>query len=386
MLFWLANALTLVGVLGPRAVIRYWDTQIAVSASATVAISFSVVAFLLLGALLVTGLSTTFQGILQGRYLGPPFGIFLKPRIASRRKLVEEHRQLVESLTQTSGTADALAKSIEKQLTDAVRTSYAQTPPLPAPGDQEHAAVEKTVRGKLASARQSSDFQDAADELGGAYTKYLPIRFEPLHNDLIVSVKGFAADLRTRLSEAAHERNERYPAVSWVAPTEYGSALSAADHYVADAYGIESFIFWSRLQKVIPADFMTTVRDTKVRLDFFTAMTMFAGLYGAIWVVLLPQLHPEPGLWLALVVFTLAATVVLYRSAVASAFSFGELFRACFDLFRRDLLTAMAIKPPDTLNQERENWQQLSRMMVFGRDDGIDLVLEPRKPAKAVFE
>jgi hypothetical protein len=69
----------------------------------------------------------------------------------------------------------------------------------------------------------------------------------------------------------------------------------------------------------------------------------------------------------------------LYASATAAAGTFAELVCAAFDLFRRDLLVAMGIKPPESLREERQLWLKLSQLILYGQVPD-DLALMPARP------
>ena len=374
MLFWVANAAMAIVLVGPMAVLRVWEDGIGKSTFAVSVLTLLIILFLVLGALLVASLTTVFKVILQGRLLTPPFGLLFRPALEKAQRQVREYEMRSKETFQAWVDARKARDEVRARLPNAYKAG--QDNPLPARNDVERIAAEFETA--LGTGDEISRLLDAVAVLEAAYGTYSPPSFENLHDRLITLAEERADDRGADYAAIERERTETFADVRQVAPTDYGNALAAADYYVSRVYGIESAVLWTRLQKVVSTEFMEVVRDAKVRLDFFTAMTMFAVLFAIGWFLLLP--HVLPGIR-PVAIFTVIAVIIMlifYRAAVEAAYGFAQVFRACFDLFRRDLLKALSIEPPVSLAEEREIWTKLSRLMVFdispGGDDDLALL------------
>ena len=109
---------------------------------------------------------------------------------------------------------------------------------------------------------------------------------------------------------------------------------------------------------------------------------MFLSAFSTVlWVVVLP-FRTGPG-WLLLAVAVLGPLVtrLLYLSATENYVAFGELVRSSIDLYRFDLLDALAVARPRSLRDERVLWDALQRVSAAGQE-GIDLSYRHPDPAK----
>lgn len=378
LIFWLANAATLAAALGPIASLGLLE-RLSASTVALAAVSFLSVVFVILGALLVASLTTVFQAILQGRYLGPPLGLFLRGALHRMQQRVIEHRHESQRLFD-EWTASQAAIAGLSGLTNAYAESERRKRPQPTP--EGIASIESEFGQALGDGSSADKIAAAVQVLTRAYDMNAPSPFEPLHRKVDEAARSNEATAREAYAALERRRAETFADALQVAPTDYGNALAASEGYVWRVYGIESAVLWTRLQKVISKEYLAVVHDAKVRLDFFTAMTLFAGGYGAIWFFVLPYLLPSAWLLAAVVGSASVATWVCYRAAVEAAAGFGQVFRASFDLFRRALLKDLGIDPPATLAKERALWERLSAITVFqqpasGNDD-IPLGAPPR--------
>lgn len=390
LIFWLANVVTLVLALGPLSTLRLWE-RLATSTAAVSALTFLGLVFLILGALLVASLTTVFTAILQGRHLGPPLGLFLRGRLHRMQRRAREYEAESERLFD-EWMAERAALEGLSALTSAYVRSTGHQPPKPAPKPRTLEAIARRFNRRFGDGSSRADRTAAADLLELAYERYAASAFEKQHKAVFDAAGQCVDEAREAYAALERQRAETFADVRQVAPTDYGNAIAASEAYVWRVYGIESAVLWTRLQTVVSKEHLATVSDAKVRLDFFTAMTLFAGSYGVIWFFALPYLWPSAPMLVALVAVVAMVTWVFYRAAVAAAAGFGEVFRASFDLFRRALLTAMSMQPPGTLAEERALWSRLSSIMVFHQppstDDDLALAgTAPKAPAStARFE
>lgn len=58
-----------------------------------------------------------------------------------------------------------------------------------------------------------------------------------------------------------------------------------------------------------------------------------------------------------------------YRSAVGAAITSGDLVRSVYDLYRRDLLTALGIAAAENPDDERGLWKALGQYLFRGAND-----------------
>ena len=162
--------------------------------------------------------------------------------------------------------------------------------------------------------------------------------------------------------------------------TRYGHRLQYVETYVGSVYNIDSIVFWVRLNHVIPAPFGARLEDAKHSLDLLTSATILLWVSTLAWFLALPFAFPG---WRPQLLVTVSGAVlgyVTYVSATAAALSFAELMCAAFDLFRRDLLTALGIEPPLTLREERALWLKLGQLTLYQQVPD-ELSLMPAKRA-----
>jgi hypothetical protein len=139
-------------------------------------------------------------------------------------------------------------------------------------------------------------------------------------------------------------------------PTELGNALRAAETRAGEPYGLDAVVAWPRLYPLLPDGVRALVDDQRDGLDLAARLCATFAAAAAVSLVLL-FLH---GWWLLVPVACAALAWLSYRGAIAAAIAYGEGIRAAIDLHRFDLLTAMHLPLPATLEQERAVNEQLS--------------------------
>jgi hypothetical protein len=169
-------------------------------------------------------------------------------------------------------------------------------------------------------------------------------------------------------------------------PTRLGNVLRTAESYPGDKerWELDAVFWWPRLYLVLPDSARSQVDDARAALDQLIVLAWLSGAFAVVALAL-------TGAGLALPVGLgcagggLLLSRAAYQAAVTSAAAFGELLRACFDLYRGDVLKQLGWAMPPTLDEERELWaalgQQLYRRGVSTARDA--LLKAPRQPPPA---
>lgn len=146
-----------------------------------------------------------------------------------------------------------------------------------------------------------------------------------------------------------------------IMPTGMGNVLRAAEDYSKTVYGMDSVFWWPRLWFLLPDLVREEVNGSLipiVALLNFTSLIVIEAILGSAY------LKYEGFSWQAWLVL-LAGLVLLsffsYLAAVKQAMVYGNKIRAAIDLYRFDLLKAMHQRLPETLDEEVELWNKLTR-------------------------
>lgn len=197
------------------------------------------------------------------------------------------------------------------------------------------------------------------------------------------SLSGIYQLLKRRFIDWRDLEQSRFGTIHWQLDREYGSLgniratrlgniIQAYTAYSFSRYGIEPEIFWPHLQTQIDETFRNALGDARALLDFALNVATLATLYFFLAVFAGPWLDWSP-IWFFLAAVSLAVAAAGYRIAIIAADQFGGLFRASFDLFRLKLLAALHRKPPQTIADEREMWNEVSQLVLFGRTSDFEL-------------
>jgi hypothetical protein len=143
---------------------------------------------------------------------------------------------------------------------------------------------------------------------------------------------------------------------AWLLPTRLGNALRAAETRAGEPYGLDAVVAWPRLYPLLPDGVRALVDDQRDGLDLAARFCAVFAAAAAVSLVLL-AIH---GWWLLVPAGCLVLAWLSYRGAVAAAVAYGEGIRAAIDLHRFDLLTALHLPLPATLEEERAVNEELS--------------------------
>ena len=159
------------------------------------------------------------------------------------------------------------------------------------------------------------------------------------------------------MADAASRLRHLFPAdPAWLLPTRLGNALRAAETRAGESYGLDAVVAWPRLYPLLRDPVRALVDDQRDALDL---AARFCAVFGAAAVLSLALLATH-GWWLLVPAACLLLAWLSYRGAVAAAVAYGEGIHAGIDLHRFDLLAALHLPLPSTLEQERAINEQLS--------------------------
>jgi hypothetical protein len=177
-----------------------------------------------------------------------------------------------------------------------------------------------------------------------------------------------------------------------VLPTRLGNTLRAAEDYAGDdeRYGMDAVFYWPRLYLLLPADTRTLVEDYRSGLDRMVLVASLALVFPFAGLIVLAVAHTS---WLAWGVSAAVALLIVwaaYEAAVSAAVAYGDVVRACFDLYRRTLLQQYGLVLPASLEDERTLWGTLKQQLyqrgaddpsalVWATDAGADPPKQPRR-------
>lgn len=159
-----------------------------------------------------------------------------------------------------------------------------------------------------------------------------------------------------------------------IRPTRLGNIIESYTAYPFLRYGIEPDVFWPHLQSRLDAQLLGPMTTAHTILDFALGTSTFAILYSLLCIVSGPWLwNDEWWMWIILAVCGGAVSLVTYQVALCAAEQYGNLFRSTFDLHRFALLDALRRPVPLCHRDERELWDELSQLVVYGRTNNFVL-------------
>jgi hypothetical protein len=96
-----------------------------------------------------------------------------------------------------------------------------------------------------------------------------------------------------------------------------------------------------------------------------SALVIFFGLPLSFYIAFITAISPFSGA----IVFVGALSIVLflswlaYKNGVQAALAFGENIKTTFDLYRWNVLEALKLKLPESLDEERQMWTVLCEFL-----------------------
>ena len=218
--------------------------------------------------------------------------------------------------------------------------------------------------------------------------QYLAERVEKLEQSAVRQAAGSSSVelFQTELNEVRDRQLTFFPPPRYwiqIRPTQLGNILRASELYAVDHYGLDAVVVWTRLRPLLDGQTIGALQDKKMAMDFMLLMTLYAGLFAAIWCPILAIFTNEWQLFL-LCATGLPVARICYQSALQSALAYGEEIRVVFDLHRYKLLTALGLKIPVDRETEQYLWEDIS--LFFHRNipptDVFQLAISPEASHK----
>ncbi|MEV1065717.1 hypothetical protein [Streptomyces sp. NPDC050263] len=161
-----------------------------------------------------------------------------------------------------------------------------------------------------------------------------------------------------RAGAAAAVLRRRYPLPDHlVRPTALGNVLAALRDTAGRDHGWDAAVAWPRLYPVLGDRARAVVDDCRDSLDGAARLCVTNAVTALVGAALLFR----SGWWLLLALAPAAVAALAYHGAVQAALTYGDAVRAGFELHRFDLLTALHLPLPDSLQEERALAEELCR-------------------------
>ncbi len=170
--------------------------------------------------------------------------------------------------------------------------------------------------------------------------------------------------------ESAVEQFTYYPPkdhLSKVMPTRLGNILRSSEIYANDRYGIDSVTVWTRLRPLLADEVIAPLEVNRTARDFMLLMSAFSATFTLIWCPVLAVFTSRWDLFL-LSALGWPLAWVCYQNALQSTLAYSEQLKAMFDLHRYDLLKALNRRIPTNLEEEYEEWEDLSLFFYGGHE------------------
>jgi hypothetical protein len=210
-----------------------------------------------------------------------------------------------------------------------------------------------------------------------AFDKYSGNDLKDIYGEIKTALADFDRKKDMQIKTDTAILDGRFGDIAAIKPTTIGNVIESYNYYAYKRYNIEVEIFWPRLCSVIKPEFMANVREPKIILEFSVTMASLSALYGLGVFIIGPWLWYNPPLIAAGVVFSAFVAALFYRLGVEAACQYGEMVRSSFDLFRLDLMEALGRPRPGTWQEERKQWEELSRLTSYGI--GLDFQISKKK-------
>ena len=254
----------------------------------------------------------------------------------------------------------------------------------PANGRSPTKAEWRILRIATATAREA-DTPGAFLVAAGPFLDQLRVSggdaIESFYAELNAILNERAAIEMARTQSKAVELDRRFGSFGTIRPTALGNVITAYQEYAFKRYGIEAEVFWPRLRAVIPQSFFDLVQEPRILLDFAVTMASLLVVLAAAAAALGPWLTYQPLTWIVTILVCLASAWFFYRVAVSAADRFGEFVRACFDLYRLDLMASLHRPPPPNTTVERAQWLELSQIAAYGITAHDVVLTSPATPS-----
>lgn len=170
------------------------------------------------------------------------------------------------------------------------------------------------------------------------------------------------------ITSFAQEQTDDRPTALDIYPTALGNVQSATVSYIYNHYGIEMAALWPHMESVVEAVDITLskrIDNEKAALDFLLNMSFLSIIFAIELIVQSFILFSKQSiLWIAIPIILAAIT---YQGAVLKARTWGDVVQVTFDMHRDELRQKLGVRPPTSLEDEREVWQRVSKLLLWGK-------------------
>jgi len=196
-----------------------------------------------------------------------------------------------------------------------------------------------------------------------------------IHEPLSRAAEAMEKSTNARIGEARIKLDNDF-GIETLEPagTRLGNILRAIDSYPFTRYQMEGSVFWPLLETVMKRVLLDDIRDQRALLDMALALTTLFTLLSLLLIFCGPWIAVNAAsscIPIGLVYAGMAA--VFYHASVQAALTLGRSMRAGCDLYRLDLMRALGREMPATLTAETEQWEELSRLTLYGKTANFSL-------------
>lgn len=174
------------------------------------------------------------------------------------------------------------------------------------------------------------------------------------------------------LQEADARRRERFVEGD-IKATLLANSRAAMEQYPQLAYKVDFQFIWTRLGMVLSknAAIQTAVETAGAQLDFSVLTTALAAITTIVWIALLPWLGSSIVPFLAVALVGPPVVLFLYHLVDASQQAFGAVAVMAIDALRFELMSALHLPLPNSLDSEQKLWEGLQFALYSAFDADI---------------
>jgi len=269
-------------------------------------------------------------------------------------------------------------RQLQAQFRVKVRAAYAQANHKRSATNEEVKAL-RTIVEQVNEETTQADIEVIWQQISASYETRDPESLTAVYSALnqILDDRIRRGDQVTRSISAQLDRS--FGGVESIRATRLGNLIEAYESYPYKRYHLEGVVFWPALRGVIPQSYLQVLQDSETFVDFATVMATFSAGYAALAAFVGPWLFPDAIYWLLLTSVGCALSYGFYLLASSAASQYGDIRRACVDLFRLDLMHALYRPHPANLEEERSRWREVSQLSIYGEvDHPSDFSIRPR--------
>jgi hypothetical protein len=257
------------------------------------------------------------------------------------------------------------------------------------------------------------------DTIHSASCRLLPFNLPLLHKwhrrtttlleekraEIKLSIKGVVQksrkleEMRDEYYHLSTQYQRNYPEKTEdILPTRFGNIVSAAEHYIANRYGINDAAIWHRLSGMIPENYNNMIERADNSLSFLincailsitmAILCVLAAFYQILMLGFAQNNRPRllyfvpvqvcseheyyQRIWLYLAgsVIAIAVTAIICYISTQVATAYATMKCSAYDLFRFELLSRMKLEMPTDSYCEYDQWQKISEFIDIGEAFG----------------